>query len=422
MTTNSSTRHGQRTDPGAERADRLRGSRALDHKPSVAAIVTAWYPNSHADVIVRKILEGFVFKGEHVESRLELASLYLDQRPWDDVGAALAVDHGVPIFDTVGEAVSLGKPGTNVDGVLITGEHGDYPVNDRNQKMYPRRRLFDATIATMIGSGRTVPVFVDKHLSWAFPDAFHMWSDARRLGIPLLAGSTVPLAWRSPPVDWPLRGPMHEAVVVSHGGLEVYEFHAFEGLQCMAERRLGGESGVASVRDIPASQLMAARGTGMWDERLEWAALGAIGLSGAPLRRALASCSHAIQVEYRSGLGATILRYEEGVRTFGFAGSLAERGGGLDDVIACAFTLEPRPPHGHFGLLLRQIESLVLTGAAPYPVERTLLTTGVLDAAMRSRAYGGVVVPTPELAISYEPVDEIPDTAIAIEPPFTLDR
>lgn len=45
----------------------------MDHKPCVAAIVTAWYPNSHADVIVRKILEGFVFGEEHVEGRLQLA-------------------------------------------------------------------------------------------------------------------------------------------------------------------------------------------------------------------------------------------------------------------------------------------------------------------------------------------------------------
>lgn len=388
-------------------------------KPRVAAIVTAWYPNSHADVIVRKILEGFSFDGDHTESRLELASLYLDQRPWDDVGASLAREHGVSIFESVGEAIALGTPGTNVDGVLIIGEHGDYPTNGRNQKMYPRRRLFDAAIATMIGSGRTVPVFVDKHLSWSFHDAHQMWSDAQRLDVPLLAGSTVPLAWRSPAVDWPLHAPMHEAVVVSYGGLEVYEFHALEGLQCMAERRAGGETGVVSVRDIPASDLLAARGTNLWDERLEWAALGATGLTGAPLRRALASCSHAIRVEYRSGLHATVLRYEEGVSSFGFAGSRAERGGGLEDVVACQFALEPRPPHGHFGLLLRQIENMILNGAAPYPVERTLLTTGVLDAAMRSRAFRGVNVPTPELAITYEATDGIPDTAIAIDPPFT---
>lgn len=387
-------------------------------KPRIAAIVTAWYPNSHADVIVRKILEGFIFNEEQVESRLGLASLYLDQRPWDDVGAPLAREHGVPIFASVGEAISLGRPGTNVDGVLVIGEHGDYPINDRNQKMYPRRRLFDATIATMMGSGRTVPVFVDKHLSWAFPDAYQMWSDARRLDVPLLAGSTVPLAWRTPAVDWPLQAPMYEAVVASFGPLEIYEFHALEGLQCMAERRAGGESGVVSVRDISGVDLLAARGTGLWDERLEWAALGAVGLTGAPLRRALATCSHATRVEYRSGLHATILRYEKGVRSFGFAGSLGKRGGGLEDVVACGFILEPRPPHGHFGLLLRQIENMILNGAAPYPVERTLLTTGVLDAAMRSRAFGGVVVPTPELAIAYEAADGIPDTAIALEPPF----
>ena len=80
--------------------------------------------------------------------------------------------------------------------------------------------------------------------------------------------------------------------------------------------------------------------------------------------------------------------------------------------------LEPRPPYSHFGLLVRQIENMILSGVPPYPVERTLLTTGILDAAMRSRFYGGSVVPTPELGISYQAVDGITDTAIAEEPFF----
>lgn len=384
-------------------------------RPKVAAIVTAWYLHSHADVIVGKLLEGFSLGDERYEPRVEVASLYLDQVPPDDMGHAMAVKHGVPIFETVGEAITLGGSGVNVDGVLIVGEHGDYPDNERGQKQYPRRRLFDAAVAAMVAGGRPVPIFVDKHLSWRTEDALQMYADAKRLGVPFLAGSTVPLAWRTPAVDWPYGAPMSQAIAVGYGSLEAYEFHALEGLQCMAERRAGGETGVASAEDVAPSELRRARASGRWDERLEWAALQAMGLTGFPLRRAMETLSHAILVEYRDGLKAAVLRYE-GVTTFGFAGVRGDARAGEDDVVACQFALQPGRPYSHFGLLVRQIENMVLTGTPPYPVERTVLTSGVLDAAMKSRYFGGVPIPTPELGIAYTASDRIPDTATHLTP------
>ena len=380
-------------------------------RPRVAAIATTYYPNSHADVIIGKIMAGFDFRGVWTDSRIEVASLYLDQVAVDDTGLAAAAAHGVPVYDSIGEAIAVGGTGMQVDGVVIVGEHGDYPNNANGQKLYPRRHLYDAAVAAMVAGGRITPIFVDKHLSWSFPYARRMVDTADRLGIELLAGSTVPIAWRSPAVDWPLGAPMTEAVVTGYGSPEAYEFHALEGLQCMAERRRGGETGVRSVEDLAPAEFQRAAAAGRWSETLEIAALRANGLEGHAMRRARATLSHVILVEYLDGLRAAMLYYDADVG-FAFAG----RGGG--ETLACRFALQPGRPYGHFGLLVRQIEAMMLTGRSPYPVERTLLTTGILDAAMRARGLGGLQLPTPELAIAYTPADDIPDVTIGEEPPF----
>jgi hypothetical protein len=374
-------------------------------RPRVAAIVTTYFPGSHADVIVTRLLAGYALYGIPMEPRLEVVSLYFDQVAANDIGRDLAARHGVPIFETIGEALAVGGHGVNIDGVVVVGEHGHYPVNEYEQTLYPRRRLFDAVVAAMVGAGRMVPIFSDKHLSWSFAHARRMVDTAARLGIPFLAGSSLPLAWRRPALAWPLGGVVTEALVLGYSGLDSYGFHALETLQCMVERRAGGETGVRTVQCLAGEAVWQAGAEGRWSEALCDAALAAIGGGTRDDIRQHAAEPAVFLIEYRDGLRATVLMLDKAIATFAFA---ARRDGALD---ACEFFLQGAP-HGHFTFLVRQIESLVLTRQPPYPIERTLLTTGILEAALHSRQQGQAVLETPELDIHYHAPATVPDTGV----------
>jgi hypothetical protein len=377
-------------------------------RPRVAVITTVFRPGSHADVIATRLIAGYEWEGQVITPRVEIASLYIEQVGDDDMGVELADTHGVPRFETVPEAIACGGSGVNVDGVVIIGEHGEFEMNEYEQKLYPRRRLFDAAVGTMVGAGRFVPIFNDKHLSWGWTDAHAMYATARRLGIPLLAGSTVPLAWRVPTAtEWPLGEPMDEIVVAGYGPTEIYGFHNLEGLQVFAERRRGGETGVSAVRAISGEEAVRAIEEGTVNADLIDRALGTLDIDDADRERAKQSAKDVFLVDYEDGLRAAVVNFDEVVANWGIAAC------GPQHEMACRVWLQGKP-YGHFIFMVRQIESMLLNGTAPYPVERTLLTSGMLDAAMRSRHDGGERRPTPELAIAYQPVDRVPDTGISL--------
>src|SRR5438270_1734308 len=213
-----------------------------DDRKRVAGIVTEYRRHSHADVILGKILEGYFHDGRDMP-QLRLVALYVDQVPSGDMSRALATKHGFTIYDTIEGAVTCGRKEVAVDGVIIVGEHGKYPTNARGQTLYPRRRFFEAVANVLARYRRVVPVFTDKHLAATWQDARWMYDRARELFIPLMAGSSIPVTWRRPPLRLPRGTELVEAVAVGYGPFEGYGFHALEGLQCLVERRRGGEVG-----------------------------------------------------------------------------------------------------------------------------------------------------------------------------------
>src|SRR5262249_22741867 len=153
----------------------------------------------------------------------------------------LAKKHGFKIYESIADCLTLGGKTLAVEGVLSIGEHGKYPTNEKGQILYPRRRFFEEICKVFEKSKRSVPIFNDKHLAVTWEDARWIYDRARMLMFPLLAGSSIPVTWRKPDLTLPKGCELIGAVQIGYGHEEAYGFHALEGLQCMIERRKGGE-------------------------------------------------------------------------------------------------------------------------------------------------------------------------------------
>ncbi len=368
----------------------------MENRKKIAAIITTYFQHSHADVIATKYMKDFPTDEGHRMPRVDLVSIYLDQIDSRDIGVGLAEEHEVPIYPSIRQALTLGGSELAVDGVLLIGEHGDYPHNEFEQHMYPRRYMFEQICGVFASSGRSVPVFCDKHLSYNWDDANWMYERAKALDVPFMAGSSLPTCWRQPFLEHALDTPLESAIGIGYGGVESYGFHALETLQCMTERRQGGESGVVAIQCLEGEAVWETADSGQWPMELAEAACSQI--ENRPEKTMREGCPNPtlFLIEHRDGFCSAMLMLNGYVSDFAYAGKCG------DNIYATEFYLQNGPPHSHFSYLSLNIEEMFLTGIPQYPVERTLLTTGILDAIMHSRAQGHIRLETPHLAeLSY---------------------
>jgi hypothetical protein len=382
-------------------------------RKKLAIITTVWWYLSHAQHMGDRFLVGYPWEGRWHHPPLDVVSLYVDQHPQNDQGEERASSFGFRVYPTVGEALRCGGQELAVDAVLLIGEHGRYPQNAKGQILYPRYELFHQVVEVFDQSGRSVPVFNDKHLSYSFEKAKAMVDASRRLKFPMLAGSSLPVTWRLPPVELPLGCAIEEALMVGVGRSDPMDFHAFEAMQCMVERRRGGETGVKAVQLIEGDGVWKAGEQGRWSRRLLEAALsrsdtlqGASARDGRPQDLAasgdlprLVRRPAAYFVEHADGVRATLLMLNGALGDYVFAAQLTDP----RHIVSTQFLLPPTPNVAYSACLMHKAEEMFMTGKAPYPVERTLLVSGMLEACLTSRAESHGKIETPYLNVAYKP-------------------
>jgi hypothetical protein len=387
--------------------------------PKIAAVVTTCFKYSHAQHIIDRLLDGYGWSGAYHAPPLDLVSLYVDQVGPDDLSRERAQRHpALRVCPTIADALTLGGAKLAVDGVVIVAEHGHYPKNEKGQTQYPRYQFFEQVVDVFRTSGSSVPVFNDKHLSWNWGWAKKMYETSRELGFPLQAGSSLPVTWRIPAVEMPLGVNLREAICVGYGGVDSYDFHALEAMQCMVERRKNAESGVRWVEAYRGERFWQALDQGVWSQDLMRAALcrSLTLVSPDPSLfdllptsqdlRTLAADPVAYTYEHNDGLRCTMLLLSGVLRDFNFAARFAD----APTIFSTQMYL-PMPDNrttlaSFFSPLCFQMERMFLDGKPPIPIERTLLTTGLTAAGVESLYRGQTRVQTPNLAVRYQPNPE----------------
>jgi hypothetical protein len=381
-------------------------------KPVRIAIVTTIYKYlSHGQHIGDRFLVGYPHEGAWHKPNVQVVSLYVDQKPEGDLSAERAKEFGFRVYPSIAEALCGGGKKLAVDAVLIVAEHGEYPSNDKGQKLYPRYDFFQECLKVFKESGRSVPVYNDKHLSYSFQKAREMVAASKSMHFPMLGGSSLPVTWRLPDIEMPRDAHIEEAVMVGEGGSDAMDFHALEGMQCMLERRKGGETGVRAVQMLTGDAVWNAAARGVWSKELLRSALSRsdtpLGLSLQDGRTqdltaegvlpSLVPHPAAYLIEYRDGLRATMLMLDGALQDFNFAARVSGHG-----VLSTQFLLTPVPNVTYSACLVSKIEEMFVSGRAPYPIERTLMTSGMLEACLDSKQQKSQRLETPHLAVKYQ--------------------
>ena len=363
-------------------------AQTLPRRPRIACLVSFWgATRSHADWIVTKLIDGYWWQGAHTPSRVDVASVYIHQRDTSGLGKKVCAAKGIPIVDTVAEAVTLGGKQLAVDGVVIVGEHGEYPVDLKGRWLLPRWWMYQQVVRVFEQSGRAVPVFNDKHLSYDWDEAKWMFDKSRELKFALTGGSSIPVYFREPEIELDTDTPIRSSVVVGGAADEGALFHCVDVLQAFVERRRGGETGVRAVQRIRGPE------TWGWTEQNRWAAtlLEAVRerFNLKPGHFQEHTAPNVCVVEYRDGTKAAIYSG----RGVGWTYAADIEGQSTPTIISMLGWPGPFSQYHASNSQPHWVTETMVTGSEPFEAERLLLSTGITTQAMEANWQNGRYLP-----------------------------
>ena len=375
----------------------------------LAILASRWTPGSPARQIGDRFLIGYPREGRWHRPPMDVVSLYVDRTPEADQSRERAAEFGFRVYPSVAETLRCGTGRLAVDGVLVLAGQGEDSSAESSgpDLVEPMVEVFEEDL-------RAVPVYWDQPLGLA--QARKMVEASRQLKFPVLAGSSLPMTWRLPPLELPIGCRVEQALMVGIGSRRSDRYRALETLQAMVERRRGGETGVRSVQSVAGQAVWRAGSSGRWSrELLEAAVARSDSLQGRTLKDGrprdlvnsgelprLVEHPEACLVDYSDGVRAAVLMLNGAVGDFTFAARLRDVSG----VPSTQFLLPPEPNRAGSACLAARIEDMIQSGRSPIPPERAWIASGILDRWMESREKGGLALETPELTLEYRPPAE----------------
>ncbi|WP_375582225.1 hypothetical protein [Cyclobacterium xiamenense] len=371
-------------------------------RPRIAVLASYWgATRSHADWIVTKLIDGYWWQGAHTPSRVEVASIFLHQYEQSELGQKVAIAKDIPLFRKVADALTLGGKELAVDGVVIVGEHGDYPKDLKGHWLLPRWLLYSQVIQVFEQSGRSVPVFNDKHLSYNWDEAKWMFDKSRELNFPLTGGSSIPFYYRKPEIELPIDTPITHSVVLGGASDEGGIFHCIDVLQAFVERRKGGETGIRSVQSIRGPEVWKWVERNAWASRLVDAVATEFELPSGHFKQN--DRANLCLVEYNDGNNAAVLSGRDVGWTY--AGEID--GQEAPTIVSMLGWAGPFDQYHASNAQPHWITEMMVTKQEPFPAERLLLSTGIVNHYMESNWENGRFtaigrpIQTPYMDMSY---------------------
>jgi len=195
---------------------------------------------------------------------------------------------------------------------------------------------------------------------------------------------------------------IREIVAITYHTTDAYGFHALEFVQALAEQRQGGETGIKAVQSFSGDAVWRAFDERAFDTELfdaAWKRQSNAQSHTRPLRE-MVPAPRLFRVEYADGLRSHFLELNGAVNEWSAAWRSADDG----RIESSLFWTQEGRPAAHFTLLLHGIEQMMFTGKPSWNVERTLLTSGTLDALLLSLKEDQRRVETPYLILNYQPI------------------